>query len=156
MRRSFKQVARLVRVRWRFGVLLGLLGLSGCAGWSEAICLNGLRPGQVRPIERIQACSATNQIVRLRGTVGDRAPLLNGQVYQLQDSTGTIWVLTSDTTLVTGDQVLIRGRIRFQSIPLAGREQGEFYVEELSQLERNAADSRNFDHPSILTALTAL
>jgi hypothetical protein len=73
--------------------------------------------------------------VRLRGTVGDRAPLLNGQVYQLQDSTGEIWVLTSDTTLETGDQVVIRGRVRYQSISLAGREQGEFYIEELSQLD---------------------
>lgn len=146
---------RLVRVRvWQFSILLGLIGLSGCAGWSEAICLNGLLPGKVRPIERIQTCSATNQLVRLRGTVGDRAPLLNGQVYQLQDSTGTIWVLTSDTTLKTGDQVFIRGRVRYQSIPLAGREQGEFYIEELSQLERSAAGSHRFDpHPSILTAL---
>jgi len=119
----------------RFGILLGLTGLTGCAGWSEAVCVNGLFPGRVRPIEQIQACSSTDYRVRLRGTVGDRAPLLNGQVYQLQDSTGEIWVLTSDTTLETGDQVVIRGRVRYQSISLAGREQGEFYIEELSQLD---------------------
>ncbi|NJL41575.1 MAG: hypothetical protein HC840_01790 [Leptolyngbyaceae cyanobacterium RM2_2_4] len=125
-----------VRVQvWRFGILLGLTSLTGCAGRSEAICVNGLFPGRVRPIERIQDCSGTDYIVRLRGTVGDRAPLLNGQVYQLQDSTGEVWVLTSDTTLKTGEQIVIRGRVRYQSIPLAGREQGEFYVEELSQLE---------------------
>jgi hypothetical protein len=120
---------------WRFSILLGLTSLTGCARWSEAICVNGLFPGRVRPIEQIQACSDTDYTVRLRGTVGDRAPVLNGQVYQLQDSTGEIWVLTSDITLKTGDQVVVRGRVRYQSISLAGREQGEFYVEELSQLE---------------------
>jgi hypothetical protein len=87
---------------WRFSILLGLTSLTGCAGWSEAVCVNGLFPGRVRPIERIQACSNADYAnadytVRLRGTVGDRAPLLNGQVYQLQDGTGEIWVLTSDT-----------------------------------------------------------
>ncbi|NJN56535.1 MAG: hypothetical protein HC879_03090 [Leptolyngbyaceae cyanobacterium SL_5_9] len=126
---------------WRFGILLGLISLTGCAGWSQATCVNGLFPGRVRPIERIQACANADYAnadytVRLRGTVGDRAPLLNGQVYQLQDSTGEIWILTSDMTLKTGDQVVIRGRVRYLSIPLAGQEQGEFYIEELSQLER--------------------
>jgi len=130
---------------WRFSILLGMLGLVGCSSGWVGISLEGLPfLGRVTPIERIQSHAKADYIVRLRGTVGDRAPLLNGQVYQLQDSTGKIWVLSSDTTLETGDQVLIRGRVRFQSIPLAGQEQGEFYIEELSQLERNNADLRSF------------
>ena len=132
---NFKEVARVVGMEvWRFSILLWLVGLVGCNSGSEAIRLDGLPfPGRVTPIERIQTRSRADYTVRLKGKVGDRAPLFNGQVYQLQDSTGTIWVLTHDTSLQTGEQVSIRGQVRYQSIPLAGQEQGEFYIEELSQ-----------------------
>jgi len=48
--------------------------------------------------------------------------------YQLQDSTGTIWVLTNQAGLQLEDKVLIKGNIHYQSIPLAGKDFGEVYA----------------------------
>ena len=72
--------------------------------------------------------------VYLKGKVTSVVPLLKQRAYQLQDSTGTIWVLTTQTGLQPGEQVLIKGDIRYQRILQAGKDLGEVYVEE-QQLE---------------------
>ncbi|MGF1496469.1 MAG: hypothetical protein ACFB8W_06545, partial [Elainellaceae cyanobacterium] len=74
--------------------------------------------------------------VRLRGVVGDRVPLLDGQIYQLTDHTGSIWVVTTDTTVTSGEELLILGRVQYEAMPNLGNHQGETYVEELRQLRR--------------------
>ena len=74
--------------------------------------------------------------VHLQGKVAQVVPLLEQWAYQLQDSTGTIWVLTNQASLQLEDKVVIKGNIRYQSIPLAGKDFGEVYVQELEQLER--------------------
>ncbi len=72
----------------------------------------------------------------LQGKVAKQVPLLERRVYQLQDLTGTIWVSTNQSDLWPGDQVLVKGKLRYQSIPLAGKDFGEVYIEEQQQLER--------------------
>ena len=68
--------------------------------------------------------------VCIEGIVGDRAPIVNGQLYQLKDSTGSIWIVSPDTGLQLGQAVKIKGTLQFQSIVIAGQEQGELYVEQ--------------------------
>jgi hypothetical protein len=82
-------------------------------------------------------------IVYVRGIVGDRVPLINQQVYQLQDGTGSIWVLTDDATLQPGDEVLLKGRVYFESISIANQEFGEIYIEAQKQLKRNSTTRNN-------------
>jgi hypothetical protein len=77
--------------------------------------------------------------VYLQGEVTKQVPLLEHRVYQLQDATGTIWVLTNQTGLQPQDKLLIKGNVRYQSIPLAGKDFGEVYVEEQQRLERTPA-----------------
>lgn len=78
--------------------------------------------------------------VYLQGKVAQLVPLLEQWAYQLQDSTGTIWVLTNQAGLQLEDKVLIKGNIHYQSIPLAGKDFGEVYVHEQEQLERTPPD----------------
>lgn len=136
----------------RFAIVsLGLLGLmSGLLG-----CDRGLQSGnspnvllpvlsasaRTTPIEQIlaQPEAAHNRTVYLQGQVGHQVPLLEGQAYQLQDATGKIWVVTSSTELIPGDEILIKGVLQYESIPIAGQERGEVYVEEQEQLERTTA-----------------
>lgn len=73
------------------------------------------------------------QTVQLQGTVGDRAPLLQGQVYELQDETGKIWVLSPRANLQTGTPVLIQGRVRYEAIEIEDQNLGEVYIEEQQQ-----------------------
>lgn len=80
-------------------------------------------------IQDIQS-QGKDAIVTLKGTVGDRAPLLGGTVYELQDATGKIWVLTKGQAPEKGQEIVVKGTLRYQSIPIAGKEQGSVYVEQ--------------------------
>ncbi len=74
--------------------------------------------------------------VYLQGKVTRQVPLVDWMVYQLQDSTGTIWVLARKTGLQLADRVTIQGKVHYQSIPISGKDFGEMYIEEEKQLER--------------------
>ncbi|MDY6936808.1 MAG: DNA-binding protein [Cyanobacteriota bacterium] len=73
--------------------------------------------------------------VYLQGTIAQTAPFLDNGAYQLQDETGTIWVVTPRELPESGKEVLIRGTVRYHSIPIGDREFGELYIEEKKQLE---------------------
>jgi hypothetical protein len=68
--------------------------------------------------------------VVLQGKVGQHAPLLGGVVYELGDRTGSISVLVQGTAPPQGNEVVIRGILRYQSIQIGQKEQGSVYVEQ--------------------------
>ncbi len=77
--------------------------------------------------------------VYLRGKVENRAPFVGNAAYQLQDGTGKMWILTKQALPQLGDEVLMKGEVRYKSITvkeLAGTDLGEVYVEEMEQLQR--------------------
>lgn len=116
--------------------LLGAL-LSCCLLIQSGLNSINLKLGvDVTNIRDLKPERDNDTIVYLQGKVAKQVPLLKRQVYQLQDSTGTTWVLTNQTNLQMEDKVLIKGKVRYQSIPLAGKDFGEIYVEEQEQLER--------------------
>ena len=61
------------------------------------------------------------------------------QAYQLQDASGTVWVITSQPGLSKADRVLIKGNLRYQSIPLDRQELGDFYIEEQERTKQTPA-----------------
>lgn len=69
-------------------------------------------------------------MVSVRGKVGQQAAIVGGTVYELQDSTGKIWVVSRQAAPKVGEEVSIQGVLRYESIPLNGKEQGSLYVEE--------------------------
>ncbi len=106
---------------------LVLAGLSGCT--------NLVKSGVgVTAIEQIQSDWQKQNTVYLKGTVENRAPFLQSGAYQIQDGTGSIWVMTNSTLPNVGDQVVMKGEVTYQSIPIAGQELGEVYIKELEQL----------------------
>lgn len=80
------------------------------------------------------------ELVVLEGTVGDRAPFVEAQAYQLQDETGAVWVITGDLTIQEGDRLTIRGRVELEPIRLAGQDQSQIFVRETEQLDRQVAN----------------
>lgn len=76
--------------------------------------------GQLRP----------NTSVHLEGKVGRQAPFLGSRAYELQDATGSIWVLTTRTDLKPGATVVIRGRLQQQRIQIGGQVSRELYIQE--------------------------
>lgn len=122
---------------WSTFYLFLLGGLLGCGKLPQS-GMNAInfRPGvDVTNIRDIKPRD-NEATLYLQGKVASQVPLLERRVYQLQDLTGTIWVSTNQSDLWPGDRVLVKGKLRYQSIPLAGKDFGEFYVEEQQQLER--------------------
>lgn len=75
------------------------------------------------------------RIVYLTGKVTQSAPSLDSSAYQLNDRTGTVWVITQQQSPKLNRELTIKGEIQYQSVPIAEQEFGEFYVIELERLE---------------------
>ncbi len=113
-----------LRLGLTFFLLAGLLSCGNLGRYGvNAIGVNVTPIGELKPQQNDQA-------VYIQGQVERQVPLLQRRVYQINDSTGKIWVITNQTALRDGEQVVFKGKIRYQSIPLAGKEFGEVYLEE--------------------------
>lgn len=75
-----------------------------------------------------------DQTVNLRGKVVHLAPFLGNGAYQIEDVTGKIWVVTTQTLPQLNQQINLKGKIKYQSLPLAKQELGDFYLIELERL----------------------
>ncbi len=85
--------------------------------------------------------SPNNQgTVYLQGQVINIVPLSEPwQAYQMRDSSGIIWAITSQKGFKIKDKLLIKGNLRYQSIPVVTEELGDFYVEEQERIEHTPA-----------------
>ena len=86
------------------------------------------------PINAIAEQSKTETIY-ITGKVIKVAPLLGNNAYQVQDSTGSIWVITTANLPSVGQNILIKCQIKSQSLSLVNQELEELYLVELEQLE---------------------
>lgn len=114
-----------------------LAGLLGCGGVPSALHSIDVAFGvDVSQIGELEPTRDQDQTVYVRGTVAALVPLVDWLAYQVQDSSGSIWVLTNQQNIQLADQVLIEGKLRYHSIPVAEQDFGEAYVEEHRQIER--------------------
>ena len=68
--------------------------------------------------------------VYVRGKVTKQVPLLQGErLYQLDDSTGKVWILTRNTDWQIGQKVTSKGKINHKKIPIADKDFSELYLE---------------------------
>jgi hypothetical protein len=124
-----------------FCCLVFSTGILGCSH-STPLGISGLNlsnpgvtPTKISDLQHHQDAATT---VYLEGQVYRRAPFLGSGAYQLQDASGTIWVITNQTLPNVGDRILLKGQVQFQGIPLGGQELGEVYVQQQQQLQRQA------------------
>lgn len=117
------------------------VGLVSCSN-SGPLGMSGLNLGNIgtntTKIGQILQNPNVDAIVHVQGQVTNRAPLLGAGAYKLNDESGTIWVFTNQTVPNVGDEVLVKGQLRFQSIPVSGYELGEVYVQQQQLLNRKA------------------
>ncbi len=119
----------------RWAVLGFLITLVSCGNQAASESARSGGMGEIvipttTSILEVQKTADRNSVVTVKGVVGDRVPILEGTVYELQDSTGKIWVLTQKQPPEPGQELTITGNLRFKSIPLNGQEQGSVYVEQ--------------------------
>ncbi|MFM7408387.1 MAG: hypothetical protein ACKO3K_17465 [Cuspidothrix sp.] len=108
-----------------------ITGLYACGQEGKSgINLQNLTIGtNVTPIQKITPKNK-DTTVYIQGKVEKTAPLVKQKAYQINDSTGKIWVITNQRNFQIGEQVVLKGNVQYQSIPLAGQEYGEIYLEE--------------------------
>lgn len=128
--------------QWLPATLIAV-SLAGCAsfGWSQgspSIQPVGLTlsPGTIAALKQ---APNVNAIVQIKGHVGASVPLLGKTAYELQDTTGSIWVIATDSIPNSGDEVVLEGKLLYQTIQLNGKEQGSVYLEQQRQLQRTPA-----------------
>ncbi len=74
-----------------------------------------------------------DETVVITGTVSRRVPLLEGWLYQMQDDTGSLWVLTSQPAAPeVGESATVEGRVRYETIAVEAIDASEVYLEEQS------------------------
>ena len=95
-------------------------------------CLFGCQ-APVITVEQISA-KKVGKTVYLTGKIVRQAPFLGNAAYQLKDSTGKIWVVTTQEIPSSQQQINIKGKIQYQSLPFAEQELGDFYIVEIEQL----------------------
>ena len=123
------------------GLSIVIVGLSGC---SAADVSGPDAPAAEMPVRlptvRLSSRPATaidslseNQVdktVSVSGEVVQRAALLEGWMYQVQDETGSLWVLTNRSAPEVGEMATVEGSIRYEPIVVGEIDAGEVYLEE--------------------------
>jgi len=90
----------------------------------------------ITPIAKIKPVNQPESIVYIQGRIEKHAPLIRQQAYQIADSTGKIWVVLNQNSgqnqnnLQLGQEVVIKGKVKYKSITLHQQEYGEVYLEE--------------------------
>ena len=126
-------LAKTVKITTLAILLGGLLG--GCDNPTPF----GIR---VSPIGDVKGNWEKYSTVYLEGQVRKRVLFLVSSAYLLEDDTGNIWVVTTATPPNEGQPVVIKGQVKYQSIPISGKELGEVYIEEQKQLEQKQAEPK--------------
>lgn len=84
----------------------------------------------VKKVSELEKERDVKSTIYLRGKVVKHIPFVGSKAYELKDSTGAILVLTKKDFPPLKKDITIQGELNYKSIPLAGQDLGEFYVNE--------------------------
>ncbi|PSN20270.1 hypothetical protein C7271_02965 [filamentous cyanobacterium CCP5] len=97
-----------------------------------------MQPRSVQSIQQVTAQDSnqgSNQPQRLAGVVNQHIPLVERWLYQIQDESGSLWVLTQLPPPPVGSQVTLEATIGYEPIMLGEADIGEHYAVEIKRLE---------------------
>jgi len=125
---------------WGLGQLTILLSVWGCSPSSSQRSFLPLQLAHppVMPVSIENIPEQDTPSVYLQGQVTSQIPLVNSGLYQLQDPSGDIWILTQEPLPPLHHQVSLRGQIHYEPILIDGQDRGEHYVKELERLSETA------------------
>ena len=94
-------------------LVLGTIALSSCAPMVSTSTI------QTQPAD---------QQVQVKGKVITVAPMINQVAYEVQDSGGSIWVMSQKQPPKLDSEISTRGKVKFESIQVEGQEIAERYI----------------------------
>jgi uncharacterized protein YdeI (BOF family) len=135
----FSGPARVRKIGGISGILLGILMTQGGCRQIESTGTKLGVPIAVNvntiSIADLEKTAPEDTTVYLKGTIGKHAPILQGAVYELRDSTGSVWVRAQGTVPNPGDQVTIKGITRYKPIEQNGQQQRSLFVDQQDVLQ---------------------
>lgn len=125
----------LIQVSSWAGIVILLLGATGCATVTPVSQLQRRSPDTVIAADSPNPLNFPlwprfNAMVQVKGKVGRSVPLVEGTVYQLNDGTGQIWVVTRQKAPPVGSTVQIKGKLRYQPFASGMPQQGAMFIEQ--------------------------
>lgn len=90
-------------------------------------------------IESLRQPQRVERSLPLAGVVTQRIAILNGWLYQLDDGTGQVWVVSQEPAPAVGDQVDVDGVLRYEAIVINGADLGDYYLEETQRQLANTS-----------------
>ncbi|MFY7802593.1 MAG: hypothetical protein ACOVQ7_04120 [Limnoraphis robusta] len=97
----------------------------------------------VTPIEKLEKRKAEAKVY-IKGTVESHAPFVGAAAYQLQDNTGEVWVFTTERLPELGQEILVRGKVSYESITLKElpeQDIGGVYLKELERIQEPSPEN---------------
>ncbi len=94
-------------------VLVGTIALSSCVPTVSTSTI------QTQPL---------GQTVEVKGKVITIAPMISQVAYEVQDSAGSIWVMSQKQPPKLDSEIIIVGQVKFESIQVEGQEIAERYI----------------------------
>ncbi len=71
--------------------------------------------------------------ITISGKIAQKSAVLDGWLYQVQDETGSLWVLSDRDAPDVGESVTVEGAVRYEPIVVGDLDVSEFYLEETDQ-----------------------
>jgi hypothetical protein len=103
----------------------------------------------ITPIENLEKRKAETKVY-IKGTVESLAPFIGAGAYQLQDNTGTVWVFSTDDLPKEGQEILVRGKVNYETITLKelqGEDIGGVYLQELERIQEPTPENGDKEPP---------
>lgn len=118
----------------RIGVVLLCVSAIGCTTSPDLPSASNNVLAVLEPGEQVKANQVSqkrDRVVQVQGQIKAQAPLMGGKrAYEVQDETGSVWVVSDRAVPATGSQVSVQGKVKFQKIEIAGKDQSSVYVEQ--------------------------
>ncbi|MBE9011326.1 hypothetical protein IQ250_14025 [Pseudanabaenaceae cyanobacterium LEGE 13415] len=118
----------------RVGSVVLCLSAIGCSASPNLPASSGNLITALQPGERVKirdVGSKRDRLVQVEGKIKAQAPLVGGQrAYEVQDDTGSVWIVTNRSIPPAGSSVTVSGTVRLQKIDLAGQDQSTVFIEQ--------------------------
>lgn len=117
--------------KYAFGLGIGVLTLCvACQSPSaNQVPVLSLARSSIK-IETLRQPQQVERSVSLTGSVTQRLAILDGWLYQIEDGTGQVWILTEDVAPAIGRNVDVEGVLRYEAIVINEADLGDYYLEE--------------------------
>lgn len=93
------------------------------------------------------AADKANDTVSIEGRVIQHVGILEGSLYQVQDDTGSVWVLSDKAGPEVGQLARIDGVVRYEAIVVGEIDAGDVYLEEKDYRQNESQSDGQNDRP---------